>query len=81
MDCFLPVMTKLEVTMSLSIIENNKKIEKTFTTNAVVVRIDPEFEQPGCDIYHIGLFFMSIKEEYRNLIVRYIQQTFLASNN
>ncbi len=80
-DRFLPVMTKLQVTMKLPIIENNKKIEKSFTTNAVIVRVDPEFEQPGCGTYHIGLFFMSIKEENRDLIARYIQQTFLASNN
>ena len=80
-DFFLPLMTKLEVTMNFPIIENNKKVEKTFTTNTVVVRIDPEFDQPGCDVYYIALFFMGIKEENRNLIARYIQQTFLASNN
>ena len=80
-DFFLPLMTKLEVTMNLTIIENDRKVEKNFTTNAVIVRIDPEFNQPGCEIYHIALFFMSIKEEHRNLIARYIQQTFLASNN
>ncbi len=78
---FLPVMTKLEVKMTLPIIEDNKKIEKSFTAEAVVVRVDPEHERAGCDSYHIGIFFMNIKEEYRNLINRYIQQTFLASSN
>ncbi|MCG2711337.1 MAG: PilZ domain-containing protein [Candidatus Omnitrophica bacterium] len=80
-NCFLPVMTKLELKMSIPIIEDNKKIEKKITTNAVIVRIDPEQELPGCDSYDIGLFFMNIKEEHCNLISRYIQQIFLASNN
>lgn len=80
-DFFLPLMTKLEMTMNLPVIENDKKVEKTFTTNAVVVRIDPEYDQPGCKEYHIALFFMGLKDEYRNVISLYIQQTFLASNN
>ncbi len=80
-DRFIPVMTKLEVVMSFPIIENNKKIEKNFITNVVVVRVDPEQEQLGCDIYHLGLFFLNIKKEHSNLIARYIQQTFLASSN
>ncbi|MFH1093041.1 MAG: PilZ domain-containing protein [Candidatus Omnitrophota bacterium] len=80
-DFFLPLMTKLEVRMNLTIIENNKKVEKIFTTNAVIVRIDPEFDKSGCEEYHIALFFMGLKEEHRNYIARYIEQTFLASNN
>jgi hypothetical protein len=78
---FLPVMTKLQVKMTIPVIENKKKVEKSFSTNAVVVRIDPEAEQARCECYHVGLFFMSIKEEHRSLISLYIQQTFLASNN
>ena len=78
---FLPVMTKLEVTMKLPLIENGKKVEKTFIVSAVVVRIDPEFDTAGCEDYHIGLFFMGIKDEHRDLIATYIKQTFLASNN
>ena len=80
-EFFLPLMTKLEITMHLTLIEDNKRIEKAFTTNAVVVRIDPEFDQPGCTVYQVALFFMGIKEEHRDLIASYIQQTFLASNN
>ncbi|MCK4995064.1 MAG: PilZ domain-containing protein [Candidatus Omnitrophica bacterium] len=80
-DFFLPLMTKLEVTMKLSVIENDKKVEKTFMTNTVIVRIDPEYDSSGCDEYHAALFFMGLKDEYRNIIASYIQQTFLASNN
>ena len=80
-DFFLPLMTKLEVTMNLPIIENNQKVEKSFIVNTVIVRTDPEYDQPGCDVYNIALFFMGIKEEHRNLIARYIEQTFLSSNN
>lgn len=80
-DFFLPLMTKLEVTMKLFIVENGKKVEKTFHTNAVIVRIEPEFDQPGCEEYHIALFFMGLKDKQRDIIARYIEQTFLASNN
>jgi len=80
-DFFLSLMTKLEVKMNFSVVEDNKKVEKTFTANAVIVRIDPEYDQPGCEEYHVALFFMGLKDENRDTISLYIQQTFLASNN
>lgn len=78
---YIPVMTKIQIAMDLWVIENGKKAKKSLVTNAVVVRIEPEEEQPDINKYYIGLFFLGLIKEHRDLIALYIEQTFLASNN
>lgn len=78
---FIPVMTKLQLDLTVPLIENEKKTEKYFSCHALVVRTEPESESPDVKNYNIGLFFMDLSEKDRKLLELYIQQSFLRTNN
>ncbi|RKY36106.1 MAG: hypothetical protein DRP78_04425 [Candidatus Omnitrophota bacterium] len=80
-DCFIPVMTKFSLTMFLPLVVNGKKQQHQIDCSAVVVRIEPEFEQKGAFKYKAGFFFSEINDSERQLIARYIQQAFWAGAN
>ena len=80
-DRFMPVMTKLALTMFISLIIKKRKMEKEINCSVVVVRVEPEEEQEFVDKYNIGLFFTDIKDKDRDIISQYIQQAFFASSN
>jgi PilZ domain len=80
-DRFVPVMTRLDLKMTIPLIENKRKIEKNIDCQAVVVRIQPESEVAQRDSYQLGLFFIGIKNQDRELINRYLQHAFFAGNN
>jgi len=81
LDRFIPLMTKLEVTMLVPVFIRNRKVEKEIICSAVVVRIEPEDEQPDGTVYYAGFFFTAIKDKDRKLIEQYVQQSFSARNN
>lgn len=78
---FMPVMTKVEITMFIPLLGRGRKTQKRIKCLCVVVRIEPEHEQRMETSYHLGLFFTKISEKERNLISEYIQQAFFAGNN
>jgi PilZ domain. len=81
LDRFIPLMTKLDMTMVIPVIIRNKKIKKEIICSAVLVRIEPETERVTGTMYHAGFFFTAIKDKDREIIGQYIQQSFSASNN
>lgn len=80
-DQFVPVMTKLGLKMSITLIENDQKVKKNVYCHAVVVRIKPEEESSETKFYQLGLFFTDIAEQDRKLINLYLQHAFFAGNN
>ncbi|MBU1044106.1 MAG: PilZ domain-containing protein [Candidatus Omnitrophica bacterium] len=80
-DRFVPVMTKLGLNITIPLLENNKKIEKKFNCQAVVVRIQPESEIDTSNGYQLGLFFVDIKDEDKQVINHYLRHAFFAGNN
>jgi len=81
LDRFIPLMTRLDMTMVVPVIIRNRKVEKEIVCSAVVVRIEPETEQSAGTVYHAGSFFTAIKDKDRDIIEHYIQQSFSARNN
>ncbi|MBU4305054.1 MAG: PilZ domain-containing protein [Candidatus Omnitrophica bacterium] len=78
---FLPVMTKLSISLFVPLIVKERKVEKQINCAAVVVRTEPDREVQSTDIYYIGMFFTDIKEKDRETISKYIQQAFFAGKN
>jgi len=78
---YIPVMTKLALTMHIPLIIGRRKVEKKVDCACVVVRIMPEFVQESVNDYHLGLFFSQIQEKDKALISKYIQQAFFAGLN
>ncbi|MCP4650935.1 MAG: PilZ domain-containing protein [PVC group bacterium] len=80
-DRFIPMMTKLALTMFVPGINNGEKAEKEINCVAVVIRIMPETEQESLDRYNIGLFFIEIADKDRDWLLTYMRQAFCAGNN
>jgi len=78
---YIPVMTKLALTMHVPLIIGKRKVEKKVDCTCVVVRIMPEFIQESLNNYDIGLFFSQIQEKDQALISKYIQQAFFVGLN
>ncbi|MCM8813971.1 MAG: PilZ domain-containing protein [Candidatus Omnitrophica bacterium] len=78
---FVPVMTKLSLTLVIPRIVNQRKTEKTIACTGVVVRIHPEQARPEVSAYDIGVFFTDITGPDREVIAGYIQQSFFAGRN
>ena len=70
---YLPPFTGVNVAMALPL-HNGKKSahNEMIAFKGVVVRTDPEKEVPGCDDYHVAVFFSGITEKARDLITRYL---------
>jgi len=79
--CFIPVMTKLALTMFIPLVVDGQKVEKQIWCTAVVVRIEPEEERSSSCDYHVGFFFSAIENRDKDIIAQYIQQSFFASSN
>ena len=78
---FVPVLTKLEVSMSVPLIKQGRKISRRIDCQVVVVRTDPESERESVAEYELGCFFIQIEEKDRKIISEYLQQIFCASRN
>ena len=78
---FVPVMTRLAVTLFVPLIVNSRKVEHQLCCSAVVVRSEPEQEQHTRTVYRVGCFFTDLSPTDREIITRYIEQAFLAKRN
>ncbi|MBI4844984.1 MAG: PilZ domain-containing protein [Candidatus Omnitrophica bacterium] len=78
---YIPVMTKVSITMFIPLIEKKVKMHKQVNCTAVVVRIEPDDESPAIKSYAVGLFFTDLKDTERNIITKYLQQLFLVGSN
>jgi len=66
---YMPVLTKLRVTLEL---EGDDKSGRTHSVacDGVVVRTDPEYEDPSIDEYNVACYFTSISDP--DTLERYI---------
>ncbi|MFH2137069.1 MAG: PilZ domain-containing protein [Candidatus Omnitrophota bacterium] len=70
---FIPLKTKLKVTMKLPLVIDEKKVKKSVSCPAVVARIEPSEEMGGA-AYKIGIVFLSIEGQDREFILQFIRQ-------
>ncbi|MCP4650934.1 MAG: PilZ domain-containing protein [PVC group bacterium] len=72
-DRFIPVQTKLNVTMRLSLVVDDHKIKKSVSCPAIVSRIDPA-EQKDIGNYNVGIVFLHIEGKDKEFILQFIRQ-------
>jgi hypothetical protein len=68
---YIPVLTKLDITLDLPAGENGSKSDNV-VCRGVVVRTEPEEERPGQAEYQIACYFTSIDESDRETLESYI---------
>ncbi len=73
---FVPVLTKLQLTLLLPIRGKKKGDVKTqlLRVDGVVVRTTPEEEKPGVSDYEIACAFLTIDDETKKTLARYIRE-------
>ncbi|MFH1460697.1 MAG: PilZ domain-containing protein [Candidatus Omnitrophota bacterium] len=73
---FIPLKTKLEVVMDLSLAENRKRIQKYLICPAEVARIKPEtkYSEYTSGDYEVGIAFSLLSKEEKDLILRFVRQ-------
>lgn len=69
---YIPVLTKLDITLDLPTEGGGDKRGDSVSCRGVVVRTQPEEEQPGLSEYEIACFFTSIDEADRETLESYI---------
>jgi c-di-GMP-binding flagellar brake protein YcgR len=71
---FIPVLTKLEVNLSLpsSGDDESSKSTRLILCEGVVVRIEPEEEDPAASRYQIACYFTSINDKDKDYLDSYI---------
>ncbi len=70
---YVPVMTKLRVSMVVPLEDTEGKVENhVITCEGMVVRVVPEKPQPNRKFYEIGCFFTDIDDYDRLLIEQYL---------
>ena len=65
---YVPPYTRLVITLELAMSEGSEMLD----VEGVVVRIDPEEEEPGCEDYEIAVFFPDLPEMPREHIARFV---------
>jgi c-di-GMP-binding flagellar brake protein YcgR len=69
----IPLMTRLEITLILPGGSDDRAAEKrAVTCTGIVVRTDPEEEQPSCEKYEVACFFTSVPEQDKEYLESYI---------
>lgn len=71
---FIPVLTKLEINLSLPDEQSGpgRQESKNVSCEGVVVRIEPEQEEPELSKYQVACYFTSIAEEDKDFLESYI---------
>jgi c-di-GMP-binding flagellar brake protein YcgR len=68
---FIPVLTRLRITLDLAG-EGKGARSTSVACDGVVVRTEPEFEDPAVDEYSVACYFTSISERDREALETYI---------
>lgn len=74
LEKYIPVKTKLKVTMRLPLILDDKKVQRSVSCAAVVSRIDPPQEQGGERMYSVGIIFLQVEGKDKEFILQFIRQ-------
>jgi hypothetical protein len=68
---YIPVLTKLRITLDLPG-EGKSSRSRSVACDGVVVRTEPEAEEPGVDEYNVACYFTSISEGDKETLEKYI---------
>jgi hypothetical protein len=71
-DTYIPVLTRLDITLDLPPGEPSDKPGDKVVCTGVVVRTEPEDEIPGTSQYQIACYFTSIDEADKETLESYI---------
>jgi c-di-GMP-binding flagellar brake protein YcgR len=71
-NSYIPVLTRLDITLDLPPAEGAETGGGTVVCSGVVVRTEPEEEQPGTSEYQIACYFTSIDESDKDTLESYI---------
>lgn len=71
-DTYIPVLTKLDITLDLPGASEVQKQGDTVVCSGVVVRSEPEEETPGTTDYQVACYFTSIDESDKETLESYI---------
>ncbi len=74
MPRFMELMTKLRMGLSLPRADDPDGDENIVSFDGVVVRVEPEKEEPGTDTYRIAVFFTNLPENSSRILSRYISR-------
>lgn len=70
---FLEPMTKLAMSLELDVPDDGAAVtEKTVQCHGLVVRVQPEQEQPQCSSYEVAVFFTWIDPEGQAVLQKHI---------
>ncbi|MCI0567448.1 MAG: PilZ domain-containing protein [Acidobacteria bacterium] len=69
---FVPLMTRVEVTLLLPPEEGTESGPRPVRAEAVVVRVNPPAPQAEIEHYQIALFFSRMEQRDRNALARYL---------
>ena len=71
-DKFVPVMTKLKITMFLP--TKGKKKSYKISCEGIIVRTEPEYPAQDVKAYNIAIFFSRLKKTDRSKIAEYVKK-------
>lgn len=74
MPRFMELMTKLRMGLSLPRVDSPDGDENIVSFDGVVVRVEPEKEEPGTKTYRIAVFFTNLPENSIRILSRYISK-------
>ena len=69
---FLPLMTRVEITLLLPPVEGIDSGPLAVHVEAVVVRVQPPAREIGTDHYEMALFFSRMEQRDRSALSRYL---------
>jgi c-di-GMP-binding flagellar brake protein YcgR len=69
---YIPELTRLDITLDLPTVKDQRARGKSVVCSGVVVRTDPPEEQPGVAEYEIACYFTSIADSDKETLESYI---------
>lgn len=74
LDRYVAPFQRLHLSMIIPLVEQNRVHNEVIQLDAVIVRVEPEEEDPDVLDYHIAVFFENVSEKDRQVIDRYVKQ-------
>jgi hypothetical protein len=70
---FMDVLTKVRLELVMPAKSSTSGKDEHITCDGVVVRVEPEHEDPTESLYHIAVFFTYVSKSSQELLARYIK--------
>ena len=72
---YIEPMTKVQLELMIPDPSSTEGEETSITCEGVVVRVEPEREDPSVSVYNAAVFFTFLPEATQKLITKYIKRT------